>query len=323
MSVNTRIQLALYSIRAQQFFGVPFLSLVVVALISTIAFAETPSNTLSPSGTDIPNKSSTLPTVASINLCADQLVLLLAEPQQIVSLSNLSHEKAGSYLYEQARQYPVNTGSSEQILALEPNVVIAGQYTAKNTVKLLQELGIVVEIIPIANNLEQLYLNIENVALWLDRQSAGETLVAKLRASIAEYQSRHKQSIAGSTDTDTPSAAYYDPNGYTVGNDTMRGQVLQLSGWKNVASEGGITHYGTLSLESLIQLGPDAIIDSPYSVDTFSRGQQMLQHPALRASGLDPLIISIPSRQTICAGPWTVDMIKRLSLERDNILSVR
>ena len=36
--------------------------------------------------------------VASINLCADQLVLLLADDDQIRSLSNLSHQEAGSYL---------------------------------------------------------------------------------------------------------------------------------------------------------------------------------------------------------------------------------
>ena len=39
-------------------------------------------------------------TVASINLCADQLVLLLADDEQILSLSNLSHRSAGSYYYK-------------------------------------------------------------------------------------------------------------------------------------------------------------------------------------------------------------------------------
>lgn len=261
-------------------------------------------------------RAESMPTVASINLCADQLVLLLAEPQQILTVSNLSHEQAGSYLYEQARAYPVNKGNSEQILTLNPDVVIAGQYTAKFTVKLLRELDVRVETIPIANTLEQLYSNIELVALWLNRQARGEVLVAELRAGVEELQ--NQQSLKRGP---TPSAAYYDPNGYTVGADTMRGQVLALSGWRNVASDRGIERYGTLSLESLVQLAPDAIIDSPYSIDTYSRGQQLLGHPALHASGLNPLIINIPSNQTICAGPWTVDMIERLAQERDKILS--
>lgn len=260
----------------------------------------------------------TAPTVVSINLCADQLVLLLAEPKQILSLSNLSHEKAGSYLFEQARKFPTNTGASEEVLRLTPDFVIAGEYTTINTVKLVRELGTRVEIIPIANTLEQMYTNIENVAQWLGRQTQGALLVTELRARVAELQMRYKQD-----QDDRPTAAYYDANGYTVGSETLRGQILQLSGWRNVAAEGGITHYGTLSLESVIQLAPDALIDSPYSVDTYSRGQNVLAHPALRASGLDPLVINIPSRQTICAGPWTVDMLEILSKERDNYSSAR
>jgi len=259
-----------------------------------------------------------LPTVASVNLCADQMVLLLAEPRQIVSLSNLSHDKAGSFLHHKALQYPVNNGNSEQILALEPELVIAGEYTARFTLKLLRELGMRVETIPIANSLEQLYTNIENVAKWLGRAEHGETLATRLRDHVAQLQ-LNQRAYTGAM----PTAAYYDPNGYTVGSDTLRGQVLALSGWHNVASDRGIVHYGSLPLESLISLAPDAIIDSPYSVDTFSRGQQMLQHPALLKSGLDPLIISIPSRQTICAGPWTVDMLERLVQERDQFLSLQ
>lgn len=265
-----------------------------------------------------PVRAESMPTVASVNLCADQLVLLLAEPQQILSLSRLSHEKAGSYLYEQAREYPTNSANSEQILTLDPDLVIAGQYTAKFTVKLLRELGMRVETIPIANTLEQLYANIESVALWLGRPEHGEKIVSELQASVAEQQLR-QSAYSGAI----PSAAYYDPNGYTVGSDTLRGQVLQLSGWRNVASMRGIERYGSLALESLVHLAPDAIIDSPYSVDTYSRAQQMLKHPALNASGLDPLIISIPSRQTICAGPWTIEMIERLEQERDKYLSIQ
>lgn len=259
-----------------------------------------------------------MPTVASVNLCADQLVLLLAEPQQILSLSNLSHDPAGSFLYEQARGYPTNKGNSDQILALEPELIIAGEYTTRFTVKLLRELGMRVETIPIANSLEQLYTNIESVATWLGRKEKGGALVSELRARVSVLKLRQVTQSGA-----TPTAAYYDPNGYTVGSETLRGEVLTLSGWHNVASDRGIVHFGTLSLESLVNLAPDAIIDSPYSVGTYSRSQKLLQHPALHASGLDPLIINIPSRQTVCAGPWTVDMIRRLVTERDKLLSAQ
>jgi len=258
----------------------------------------------------------TLPRVASINLCADQLVLLFAEPEQILSLSNLSHDSAGSYLYKQARQYPVSRGESESILALQPSLILAGQYTTRHTVEMLDELGFRVETLPIADTFEQLYDNITNVAAWLGHSDKGLAMVARLRKRLA----RQKQRLAKQNAV-YPTAAYYDPNGYTVGGKPLRGRALELAGWTNVAADWGIEHYGNIPLESMVALAPDALVDSPYSEGTYSRAQQMVQHPALRRQGLDSMVISIPGRQTVCAGPWTVDMVDLLAARRDEILS--
>ncbi len=252
-----------------------------------------------------------LTTVASINLCTDQLVLLLADDDQILSLSNLSHDQAGSYLYERARQYPATKGESEQILALQPDLIVAGEYTTRHSVALLVELGFRVEQVPIANTLEQLYSNIRNVAAWLGHPQKAQQLIDQLQERILALPQNTTETMVAS-----PSAAFYDPNGYTVGRKTLRGEALALAGWSNAAANWGIEHYGSLPLEAMIALAPDAIIDSPYGEGTYSRGQQVLKHPALRAGGLDPMVIKVPSRQTICAGPWTVDLIELLALRR-------
>lgn len=252
-----------------------------------------------------------LPKIASINMCTDQLVLLLADPEQILSLSFLSHDPSGSFLYEQAREYPTNRGSSEQMLSLQPDVILAGQYSAKHTVKLLTEQGMRIETLPIANSLDDLFANIDKVARWVGHEHKGQQLITELKARVTALQ----KALSEKTE-DHPTAAYYGANGYTVGGNTLRGQALELSGWTNVAAQKGIEHFGALSLESMIKLAPQALVDSPYSEGTYSRAQQLVQHPALKASGLDPMIINVPSRQTICAGPWTVDLIEHLFAKR-------
>lgn len=246
-------------------------------------------------------------TAASINLCADQLLLLLAQEQQILTLSNLSHREAGSYFYKQARSYPANKANAEKILALNPDVVIVGQYSSAHTVNLLRETGLRVETLAIANNLDTLFSNILNVAGWIGRHDAGEDIVRQLKARVAELQA---------PTTDGPVAAVYDPNGYTSGANSLRGQMMELAGWQNAASSAGIDSYGKLTLEQIIHLEPDALIESPYSPGTYSRAQVMSKHPALLSAGLKPHIINIPSRMTVCAGPWTIDVIERLQAER-------
>ena len=246
-------------------------------------------------------------TVASINLCADQYLLLLAEEQQILSLSNLSHRKAGSYYFEKARQFPVNKGDAEKILTLNPDVVIVGQYSSVHTVNLLHEVGLRVETLPIVNDLDTLYSNIQKVAGWIGHQQAGDEIVAQLQNRIAALEAPVLP---------RPVAAVYDPNGYTSGASSLRGQMMELAGFQNAASSAGIESYGKLTLEEIIHLTPDALIESPYSPGTYSRAQVMSQHPALLGAGLKPHIINIPSRMTVCAGPWTVDVIELLQAER-------
>ncbi len=257
--------------------------------------------------TGLPAYASATVTAASINLCADQLLLLLAKEQQILSLSNLSHREAGSYFFKQARSYPANKANAEKILALEPDVVIVGQYSSAHTVNLLRETGLRVETLAIANNLDSLYKNILNVAQWIGRQHAGVEIVQQLKARVADLEAPA---------TDRPVAAVYDPNGYTSGANSLRGQMMELAGWQNAASSAGIDSYGKLTLEQIIHLQPDALIESPYSPGTYSRAQVMSKHPALLSAGLKPHIINIPSRMTVCAGPWTIDVIERLQAER-------
>lgn len=246
-------------------------------------------------------------TVASINLCADQLVLLLADDEQILTLSNLSHRVAGSFYYEKARNYPVNKGHSEPILNLNPDVVIVGQYSSVHTVNLLREVGLRVETLPIANDLDTLFSNIISVAGWIGKEASGEHIVASLKRRLANLQSVNQPG---------PVAAVFDPNGYTSGKNSLRGQMMELAGWQNAASAAGIENYGKLTLEEIIHLAPDALIESPYSPGTYSRAQIMSQHPALLGAGLEPHIIKVPSRMTVCAGPWTVDVIELLQAER-------
>jgi len=245
--------------------------------------------------------------VASINLCADQLVLLLADKEQIVSVSNLSHDGAGSYFFKRAKNYKPNNGSAETIIRLQPDVVIAGQYSNPHTVRLLQDAGLQVQVLPIETSVDSVLENIVRVADWVGQSPRGAEWVSKLKVRLSRLKPAAEPK---------PIAAVYDPNGYTTGSSTLRGEMMSLAGWGNAASLAGIESYGKLTLEQLIHLKPVALIESPYSPGTYSRAQTMSQHPALYQSGLDPHVINVPSRMTVCGGPWTIDVIEQLQAER-------
>ena len=79
--------------------------------------------------------------IVSINLCADQLLLMLAGRENIVSLSYFATNPEISYMAEAAHGIPVNHGRSEEILLLRPDLVLTGPFTTRTTAALLRRSG--------------------------------------------------------------------------------------------------------------------------------------------------------------------------------------
>lgn len=272
----------------------PLACLLLAQLFLTTSHAAATDNT---------GNTTDLPRVASINLCADQLLLEIADPAQILSVTNLSHDPAASIHIDKANNYPANNGIVEEILPLQPDIVLAGTFTSRYTLKLLRATGIRIEIVPISNSMNELISTIEQVSIWLQQEARANVIIETMKQQLASLPQPTKP---------LPRAAVYDPRGYTVGRSTLRGEMLALAGWRNVAVDKGITSYGTLPLETILKLDPDVIVKSPYSEGTWSRAQALNSHPALRLGGLKAGVINIPSSQTICGGPWSTDVIHQL-----------
>jgi iron complex transport system substrate-binding protein len=257
--------------------------------------------------------------VVSINLCADQLVMLLADPQQILALSSLSRDEAGSYYLDQARSHPQVRPRTEDILPFAPDIILTGPYTSRYTLALLEELGLKVESLDIAESIDAMLENVRLVGALLGQQDRAEAQISAVRYALERIDSRVAALSAQlrGGNVDLPRAAIYDANGYTAGPRSLRGELLERAGWRNAAAERNIDTYGVLQLEDMIRLAPQALIESPYSAGAYSRGQRLVRHPALRQAGLDPLVIMVPSNQTICAGPWLVDTLEILVAGRE------
>ncbi|NND90005.1 MAG: ABC transporter substrate-binding protein [Granulosicoccus sp.] len=266
--------------------------------------------------------STPLPAVLSINLCADQLVMLLADPGQVRALSALSRDEAGSYFLEKAYQFPQADVRAEDIIHRAPDVVITSRFSSRHTLSMLDELGIRVETLDMADSVEAMLGNIRHMGDILQQQRRAADLITSLRTRLAKIDARValQNALLDEANIDYPRAAVYDANGYTVGANSLRGEAMVRAGWHNVASDMGIETYGVLQLEDMIRLAPQVLIESPYGEGTYSRAQNLTRHPALRKAGLNPLIVTVPSNQTICDGPWLVDVIENLANAREELL---
>ncbi len=210
--------------------------------------------------------------VASINLCTDQLAMMLAAPGQLVSVSHLASEAQSSSMVAEAQAYPVNRGQVEQVFLMQPDLVLAGTYTQAATVDLLRDLGVEVVQVPPATSLAEAVEQIRIVGRALGQGPKADAMADSFAAGIeaARFQG------------DRRTAAFYYPNGYTTGSGTLANEVLELTGFTNVGAEAGVTGGGILPLERLVMAGPELIVTSERYPGS-SRSEEILVHPALRA----------------------------------------
>lgn len=76
--------------------------------------------------------------IASLNVCTDQLVIALAERSRIATVTFLAPNPDTSFYYREAKGLPINRGAAEEVLALKPDLIVAGTYTTPATTALLK-----------------------------------------------------------------------------------------------------------------------------------------------------------------------------------------
>ena len=108
-----------------------------------------------------------LPTVASLNVCTDQLAMALAAPGQLKSVSALARDPMLSPMHEQANAYSVNRGLAEEVFTLKPDVIVTGTFSLHNTTSLLERLGFRVEPFGYTQTLDTIPNDIRRMGIWI------------------------------------------------------------------------------------------------------------------------------------------------------------
>ena len=237
----------------------------------------------------------TLPTVASINVCADQHVLALADPEQILTVSWLAADPEESLFAAEARQHTLNYGTAEELLQFDPDIVLAGTYTSPFARTMLRRLGYrVVELEPEAS-VADIERNVRLVAELVGQTARGDKLIAALREDVRAIEAnRPERGLA---------AVIVRPGGFTVGADSLSHELLSLAGLRNVAAEQGLDRWGSLSMEALLRSAPELIVLTGYRSTQPSLANAVLEHPALRTLGALQRTVTVPSALWSCGLP--------------------
>lgn len=233
--------------------------------------------------------------VASLNLCTDELALLLARPGQLASVTFLGADAQETPLAPRARGLHLNNGRMESVAALAPDLVLTGGGANRYAAEMARRLGTRVVDVPPPLTIAEMKRNIRIVAQALGRPSQGEALVARLDAQLGPVPARQRPAILLSG------------GGYTVRPDSLSAQLARHAGLaqQSYPSE-------RVALERLIADPPDVIVVTRYRANQASLYQMWLAHPALKRLPQTTRVVEVDGRSWTCLGPLVAGEVAQL-----------
>ncbi|KEP71631.1 cobalamin ABC transporter substrate-binding protein [Thioclava dalianensis] len=239
--------------------------------------------------------------VVSMNLCTDQLLLALADPDQIVSLSHFATDPAMSVRWKQAQAYPANYGRAEALSLLKPDLVLADTWSNPDTLRMLRHLGIRVAQLPVGTSPDEIRARITQAGALLGHPDRAARMIKAFDARLAAIK-RPKPGLR---------AAVIGPGGYGYGPHTLDGQILSMAGIANVVSGPGLDYGGRIPLEDLVMDHPDLLIGAGAQEGMgTSRAQAVLNHPVLRAL---PRVSGLRDARWSCGDPAVLGAVSELA----------
>jgi iron complex transport system substrate-binding protein len=252
-----------------------------------------------------------LPRIASINLCTDQLLMTLADPEQILGLSPYARDPARSWDAAKARQFPRLSGEAEDVLMLKPDIVVAGRYTKRATRELLKDKGLRVVEFEAARSLDDVKKHIRQMGDLVQHPDRANEAIARLDAAVARAQkvaSRRPYSVLA-----------VSRRGWVSGGENLMTSLLLAAGLSNAGGALGVKAGGYASLEAIVSLRPDFLLVSDDSEFAEDEGRAFLLHPALEKFYPASKRLVIPERLTVCGGPMLSEALDRLASELERV----
>ncbi|MGB6185899.1 MAG: ABC transporter substrate-binding protein, partial [Sphingopyxis granuli] len=237
--------------------------------------------------------------VVSLNLCADQLLLALADRDRIAGLTRNATDPGMSAAAAAARGLPLIRNAAEQILVAAPDLIVGMPASGSAAVAALPRGSFRTLDLPTADSFDVIRRTIRLTATALGHPARGEALIARMERDLAGVPRPGRGRVA----------AYYQRRGYMTGTGTLIDEMMGRVGLVNLAAKLGKPPLSQLSLEEMVAANPDFLIVESASDTITDQGSEMLHHPALR--GIPRL--SVPEAWTVCGGPAYGAAVHRLA----------
>lgn len=239
------------------------------------------------------------PTIVSLNPCIDAILVEVAAPEQVLALSHYSRDPGSSSIPAAvAARYGVTGGTAEEVIALQPDLVLASSFLPQPTRAALTRAGLKVETFGSPVSVAASIAQVRKVAALAEHAAKGQALAARIAAPASPPQS-------------PISALLWQPGEIVAGERTLIAQLLREEGFASHAAARGMQQADLVTLETLLADPPALVLvagDAP--------GQR---HPLLDAAFKNLHIAGFDPALLYCGGPTIPQARARLRAIRTEL----
>lgn len=241
--------------------------------------------------------------VVSMNPCVDAVLVEVADPAQILAISHYSQDpRATSIPLATARRFAVTSGTAEEIVALRPDLVLAGAHVSPSTLAALRRLGVPVETFGVPATIAESLVQVRAIAAAVGKPVRGKAMAARIEAAVDRAR-------AGATGPAVP-ALIWQGSGLVPGKATLADEMLRVAGFRSMSADYGLKQWDVLPLEHLAARPPRVLFTDP------AAGDRVTGHRVLRDYEERIVRAAFSERLLSCAGPVIIRALDRLSQVR-------
>lgn len=235
--------------------------------------------------------------VASLNLCADELVLLVAAREQIASVTHLSRNPREFPFWRSARRYPSNDGGLVSVAALRPDLIVTMGGLGRDRERLARRIGARLIDLPYPQSIADIETSVARLGIALDRRPRAAALIRAIRRLRSSAPSRQVDAV------------FVSGGGLSFAAPGLGAEWMALAG----LSQRSLPN-ARVSSEMLLTSPPAIALRSDYRSDQSSRAALW---PGFRllARSRRTRTLATDGRRWTCMGPSLIPEIRRLRRE--------
>lgn len=251
--------------------------------------------------------------IVPLSIGTDEIVVGLVPLERIAALTYLSDDAGISNITEQAKLVAKKVKATpEQIIALQPDLVIIPDWQPKEMIQTLRELGIPVYVYHAPSTIEEIKSNIRDIAKVLGEEAAGDRITTQMDEKLTGIQEK----VDAIPPEERVTVLRFTLLGASGGHESLFDDICHYAGVKNGAALAGLGKYETMSQEQIVKINPDVFImpmwDYTGENNVLQYKEKVHQDPGLQSvkAVISNRLILLPDRYQNSSSHYVVQGIR-------------